>query len=59
MPLEKADPAGAYLAPFGPQEQRHKALRAKDYETSTLSIAAKMAANRGSTWARMPGCVKM
>ena len=49
MPLEKADPAGAYLAPFGPQEQRHKALRAKDYETSTLSIAAKMAANRGST----------
>ena len=59
MPLEIRRSAGACLASFGPQEQRHKALREQDYGAATPSIAAKMAANRASTSARMPGWVKM
>ena len=60
MPLN--NPPERLLASFRPQEQRHKVLRDKDYGGPnggpTLSIAAKMAANRASTSARMPGCVK-
>ena len=58
MPLRNPPIRGRISSVVWAGEQRHKALREQDYGADTLSIAAKMAANRASTSARMPGCVK-